>query len=542
MVDAGDGVAEPAISPDGRHVAYRTGSEIWVQDLDRDEARKVVVDDGISALCWSPGSDSIAFLKWNVVLKRVSVQGGPVLTLWELPEGAADKPAWSSDGKSVVFGRGFPSRLYQVPAEGGSPKPLFVVGTSESSHTFQAASFLPDRNGAPRLLMVTGSPDATRIAARDLQTGRLEVLGTGERPVYSPSGHVVYQSAGDLWAMPFSLESLKKTGEPFRVQRGGAYPSVASDGTLVYLGTTGGLQQLIWRDRRGTKLSTIGQPQRRILGPRLSPVGSRVAVTGSDDGVQFDLWISDVLRGTKSRFNSHPALESNPIWTPGGDELTFTSDRNGTADIFRQSGDASREPSVLVATNDNEFAGAWTKDLKYLIYGSCSRGQCDIWYLERKGEQGAYEALPFIRSPFDDWSPTFSPDGRFVIYTSNESGRNEVYVQRFPDAAGKVQVSTNGGTQPRWSRDGRELFYVEEDTLMAVPVDTAAGFSLGAAARLFQDRDGFSRGRGLHWDVSADGKRFVLVETLQKSTLSIRIVQNWFAEFREREPIRRGAQ
>jgi WD40-like Beta Propeller Repeat len=261
-----------------------------------------------------------------------------------------------------------------VSADGGEARPLLQVDGSESRYTFQDPHFLPHRGVGRRLLLVTGFPENTQIAAQDLETGRREVLGLGQRPVYSPTGHIVYETAGDLWAMPFSVSDLKRTGEPFPIQRGASLPGIAADGTLLYLGTTGGLEQLIWRDRKGVKLGSVGQPQRRVRAPRLSPDGGRIAVQGWDDTPQLDIWIHDVTRGSKTRFTSHPASEQTGAWTPEGNLMTFTSLRNGTPDIFMQSADGGGEPKALVATPHNDFGSDWSDDGKYLIYTTCSRG------------------------------------------------------------------------------------------------------------------------------------------------------------------------
>jgi eukaryotic-like serine/threonine-protein kinase len=528
-------VTEAVISPDGRHVAYTTGQELWIQDLDRDDPRKLAEEDGISGLCWSPRSDFVVFGKWTVVLKKVSVQGAPIVTLWELPGGSAQGPNWSSDGKSIVFASGFPARLYEVPADGGEARLLFQIDAAESRYTFQDPHFLPHEGVGRRLLFVTGSSENTQIAAQDLKTGRREILGPGRRPLYSPTGHIVYETAGDVWAMPFSVSDLKRTGEPFPIQRGASLPSIAGDGTLVYLGTTGGQEQLIWRDRKGVKLGPVGQPQTRVRAPRLSPDGSRIAVSGWDDTPQLDIWIHDVTRGPKTRFTTHPASEQTAVWTPQDNMITFTSLRDGTADIFIQSADGSGEPKPLVVTPNNDFGSDWSDDGKYLIYNTCSRGQCDIWYLKRKDGYQDFEASRFIESPFDEYEADFSPDGRFVAYTANDSGRNEVYVRRFPDGTGMKQVSMKGGAQPRWRKDGKELFYVEDVTLVAVRVASVPDFVLGAAEPLFDDKEAFP-GRGMHYDVSFDGRRILMTETVRKANLSIRVVQNWFEELMAKVP------
>ena len=396
-------VTEAVISPDGRHVAYTTGQQLWIQDLDRDDPRKLAEEDGITGLCWSPRSDFVVFAKWTVVLKKVSVQGGPIVTLWELPGGSAQRPNWSSDGRSVVFASGFPARLYEVPADGGEARLLFQVDASASRHTFQDPHFLPHQGVGRRFLLVTGSPESTQIAAQDLETGRREILGPGQRPVYSPTGHIVYETAGDLWAMPFSVSDLKRTGEPFPIQPGASLPSIAADGTLVYLGTTGGLEQLIWRDRKGVKLGAVGQPQTRVRAPRLSPDASRIAVQAWEDIPQLDIWIHNVTRGSKTRLTSHPAPEYDGRWTPQGNMITFTSERGGNADIFMQSADGSGEPKALLVTPHNDFANDWSDDGKYLIYSTCSGGQCDLCVLKRKDGYQDFEASPFIQSPFDEY-------------------------------------------------------------------------------------------------------------------------------------------
>ena len=308
---------------------------------------------------------------------------------------------------------------------------------------------------------------------------------------------------------------------------------MAGDGTLVHLTAGGGLEQLVWRNRQGVKLRSIGQPQNRTEYPRLAPDGTRVVTIGTDKGRPWDVWIHDVARGSKSRFASHPTDQDRPIWTPHGDHITFTSNRNGNPDIFIQQVGSSAGPRALVATPDGDYPYDWSADGKYLLFTRCGTGSCDIWYLLSKPDQNDHEIRPFIEGPADEFSPSLSADGRFVAYTSDESGRHEVYVQRFPEGGGKTLISANGGVGPRWRRDGKELFYIEGDWVIALAIRTTPTISVASASRLFEDKNRFGS-RSLRYDVTPDGQRFVFPETLEEPRPAIRVVQNWLAEFRGR--------
>ena len=287
------------------------------------------------------------------------------------------------------------------------------------------------------------------------------------------TGHIVYQTndeEGGLWALPFTIQTLQPTGEAFPIAQNARFPSIAADGTLVYADYAGGggLQQLIWMDREGSKLGEIGQPQGSIGNPDLSPDERRVAAPGTE-GDNTDIWIHDVDRPVKTRFTFDPARDWVAAWTPSGKEITFTSARSGNADLFTKSADGSGEAEVLVGTPVHEDTPEWSLDGTYLIYNPRRpETMRDLAYRERQQDGSLGEAVMFLQTEFEDAAPKFSPDGRFVVYTSNESGRFEVYVRSFPDGTGRRQISTSGGTQPRWSRDGKETFYVERDTLMAL--------------------------------------------------------------------------
>ena len=381
------------------------------------------------------------------------------------------------------------------------------------------------------------------MMVQNLETGQKELLGPGTLPFYSPSGHIVYQSAPlsyDLWALPFSLDTLKATGEAFPISENSRGPTVAADQTLVYLDSSGsGRRQLVWLDRRGEKTGEIGEAQEGIGSPALSPDGRLVAVT-TTEGSNQDVWVHDIDRGTKARVSRAPEGDWRPSWSPAGEQVAFSSDRAGNWDILLRQADGSGEEQVLAATHHTELLSDWSRDGKYLLYhlDDPEIGP-DLWYLERKEDGSGWEPHPFLQTPSRENVPRLSPDGRYVAYVSDESGQAEVYVQPFPEGGRKVTVSSNGGRKVRWSRDGKELFYVEGQTLVAVSVLTSPTFSVGSATRLFEHpglRDGFNYAP---YDVSADGQRFILAEPVGESAEapepSIRVVENWFEEFRGRQ-------
>ena len=527
-----------AISPDGRHIAYTTrpssASELWIWDLDRLTPRKIETASAAVYPFWSPNSDFVGFGAVGSELKKVSVHGGPASTICAIQAGYRGG-SWSPDGSSIVFsssgGDGF--GLYEVPAQGGTAKPLFEPEESEQQLDQVLPHFLPHQGGSRGLLFAKGATATNlEIVVLDLESGRQDVLAPGSRPVYSPTGHIVYESENTLWALPYSAETLRATGEPFPVSGSGSVASVSRDGTLVYLHSDEtGLRQLIWRDRKGQKLGTIGAPQPQMSMPVLSPDGNQVVVQARDND-NTDIWVHEVARGLKRRLTFDPANDARPTWTPRGDKISFSSDRDGNMDVFTKLADGSGEAERLLATPANEWGYEWSADGKYLV-GS---GEGKLWYMRAEESASTFEKVMFFDTPFDAVSPNLAPDAKFLAYESNESGRYEVYVQPFPQGGAKWQVSTNGGGQPRWHGDGKEIFYVEGDTLMAVSVTTSPAFSVGAAQPLFEDRAVLG-GRGQLYDVTPDGQRFVVVETLGDADTgqAIHVVENWYEEFRERE-------
>jgi Tol biopolymer transport system component len=541
-------IRRPSISPNGRHVAYMTGPDnnrtLWVQDLAQNQPRAIVgpTDLNLSRPFWSPDSQFVGFRSENV-FKKVAVSGGPTVTLAEA-SGASTRAAWTPDGESVIFTS--ERKLFRVPARGGQAE-LWLEAEREGAFAFEPAFFSVDEGTDKLLYAETRTAADAQIVALDRTSGQREILAAGRFPVYAPSGHVIYQSINPVgvWAVPFSVDTMKATGNPFPISENSSEPSIAQDGTLVYWeGPSGtGLQRLAWRDREGKHMGTIGQPQNRIHYPALSPDQKRVAVWGYE-GENNDIWIHDVDRPVKTRLTAEGGNDLWPTWSPAGDRIAFASARTGDRDIYVRRADGSGDASPLLLTEDTaEYMTDWSRDEKTLLFwrrlqGAGGTGVGDIFYLKRK-DDGSYEEFPFLTSEFEETTPQFSPDERFIAYTSNESGTLEIYIQAFPRGGDKRRVSVNGGSQPRWRGDGKELFYVEGDTLMAVPISTSPSLTVGAPEALFSAPGlAYQPNNLVGYDVTPEGDRFVVREAVEAETESepvIRIVQNWFAEFKDHQ-------
>lgn len=359
---------------------------------------------------------------------------------------------------------------------------------------------------------------------------------------------MIYQSTepAGVWAIPFSVDTMQATGNPFPISENGSDPSVSLDGTLVYLegGAATSRMRLVWKDRDGNRLGEIGEPHDgRIEYPGLSPDGSRVVVGDVDD---HDIWVHEVNRPIKTRLTDLPSWEIYPSWSPRGDRIIFSSaeSSSGTRSLHTIRADGSEAPVVfLEAPEARSYVTDWSSDgntilvwRQPLLNPNSPNTNADIWYLKRK-EDGSWDEIPFLESEHREQLAKLSPDGRFIAYDSDQSGEREVYIRSFPDGTGQRRVSANGGTQVRWRDDGQELFYVEADSLMAVPVTTNPTLTIGTARKLFSDDNlRFRVGSWLTYDVTPDGQKFVLREAEQgESEVKIRVVENWYEEFRDRD-------
>jgi dipeptidyl aminopeptidase/acylaminoacyl peptidase len=492
---------------------------------------------------WSPDSEFLAFSAGGG-LKKIRLRDGSPGLLCQNCARAVHGTAWSPDGQSIVFAEGAPSNLFEVPAAGGARQPLLTAeqvrnwnpGRSPLEMGYLGGpKFLPQQAGRRVILFAVGWAAATMVV-RDLDSGREEVLWPavlwpGGSGLYSKTGHVLYrppQGSAEIWARPFSLRTLKAAGEAFQVIKGGVDISLADDGTLVYVDAVSAA--LNWLNRKGARIASVGQPLEGYFYPALSPDGRRAAVETHEDS-NLDIWVYDLQRGARTRLTSHHATDMIPVWSPDSQRVVFSSYRRGNVDVFLAPADGSAGEQAIVSSPNNERVSDWSSDGRRILYSlQTADHEFDIWYAEQSAS--GWKHIPFLQTAARERAARLSPDGRYIAYMSDETGRDEIYVRPFPAGGRKWPISTNGGEQVRWRRDGRELYYIHDGTLTAVPLQPGPEFRPGVPVPLFSNPAFRVPGGEAHYDVAPDGERFLVPERLGGNR-QIHVVQNWFAAFRK---------
>ena len=527
----------PVISPDGRTIAYAAGQGLWVRDLSSPTSRELVKGGTPEYFFWSPDSNYLAYIA-NQKLWKIQVTGGQPSAIAPATfsfGGYTPGGVWTGDGRIMFAPSSAGTEVFVVSADGGEFSKLIERAPNESD--FHKPSLLPQNKG---ILFVVdhseGGPDQIDVLAGSVRKTVLRIKGNAlDSPVYSPTGHILYRrdtGTPGIWALPFSLDKLEATGEAFLVTAQGAWPSVSSDGTLLFTPEEVGLKfQLIWVDRTGKVLETMPESDMQIWYPRLSPDGSRVAFVAGARG-RGAVYIMDLKRRTQSRLTTGEGTFEYPAWSADGRQVYFDIGL-GSQLIFVQSADGNG-PSREVAPG---FNAAMSSDGKTLFFGATREGLGgNLWYLPLDGRDGA-KATPFLEIPGNQRSPKPSPNSRFVAYDSSESGDSEVYIKDFPRGENRWQVSTNGGSHPIWSKKGDRIFFLNGEALMEVEVISQNPLTLGAPHVMFTGSGAtFMRTRG--FDVSADGNRFLTVQQVESSgssTALLTVVENWFAEFKDKQ-------
>jgi len=529
-----------ALSPDGMHVAYvasrRDSPQLYLRAMDSLEAKPIPFTEGASGPFFSPDGQWIGFFA-SGRLKKVSRSGGPAITLCDAPEPRG--ASWGPNDR-IVFARITLSALSEVSAAGGAPRILTSL-KEESSHRWP--EILP---GGKALLFTAATTvsnwDAAQIVVQSLETGeRRVVVQGGICARYSPTGHIVYVRAGTLMALPFDLNRLEVTGTPVPVvegvmqsTEGAAQFSFSNLGWLVYI--PGGIQRvertLVLVNRKGVG-KPLRVPPRPYVSPRLSPDGQRLAVAIQE--TNSDVWVYDLSRDTLSRL-TFGGLSRWPLWTPDGKRLAFQSSSAGPANLFWMPADGSGAVERLTTSEHLHTPHCWSPDGRVLSFTEVhpDTGR-DIWLLPVEGERKPY---PFLQTPSNESAPRFSQDGRWLAYVSDETGRFEVYVQSFPGPGGKWQISTEGGSEPVWNPNGRELFYRNGDKVMAVDIMTETVFTVGKPKVLFEGRYEKSTVSRANYDITPDGQRFLMVKPgeQEQPPTQINVVLNWFEELKRRVP------
>lgn len=535
----------PVVSPDGGQIAFTglaadTRTHLWVQPLDSLSTEMFPGTEGATFPFWSPDSKSIAFFAVGK-LKRIDLSGGPPQTVCDTPGGWSG--AWNPDGV-ILFGNVTGGPLYRVSATGGEPKPASELDPSRQETSHRYPEFLPDgRHFLYYALSSQSGNGGVYVGSLDSKE-RKRILASESAAGYSPAGGLLYVRGGAIMAQQFDWKRLELAGDPMLVaQQAGVFSSpggfaafsVSQNGVLTYRPSSGGNTELIWFDRHGSRGRTVGLPA-EYSNPSLSPDGSRLAAGRMDPQVRTrDLWVFDLKSGTSFRLTLDPADELNPVWTLDGRRIFFTSDRKGIRDIYEKPANGIGTETVVLESKQQKSLDDLSPDGRYLVYDTGGPGGTfsnELWILPLFGDR---KSVPFVHGEFRANQAQFSPNGRFIAYASNESGASEVYVQTFPEQGGKWPISTDGGTEPAWRHDGKELFYIGQTKLMAVEVKTDANsFQPGIPKPLFDIPllpQTTARNR---YVVTPDGQRFLFSAAAKGGDASmINVVVNWPAELRK---------
>jgi Tol biopolymer transport system component len=552
-----------AITPDGARLIYVgvNGTQLFVRALDALEP-SVIAKGSLRSPFVSPDGQWVGFFDGNTSLKKVSITGGPTATI-TVTDSAPRGAAWLPDD-TIVFATANPTTgLLRVSANGGTPAVLTRSDLAEGELDHVLPEVLP--GGESVLFTITartGGLEAAQVALLDLQAGTQKVLvrgGSGAH--YVPTGHLVYGALGTLRAVAFDLERLEPRGTPVPVvsqviatSSGAADAVLAADGTLAYVsGGVGAVQRtLVWVDRRGQE-TPVPVPPRTYVHPRIAPDGRRVVVAANDQ--ENDLWLWDLERSTLTRLTFEPGLDIYPVWTPDGGRLIFGSGRAGPRNVFWQAADGGAAAERLSeGVNQQDPVAVSPDGTRLLVNETNPATGIDLMELElpdsaaSTGGASGRAIVPrqltaLVRTSFIERNGIISPDGRWLAYEANDSGRFEIYVRPYPDVnRGLWQVSTGGGTRPLWSRNGQELFYLSPTgALMRVGVERGSAWAAGTPTKLL-DEGYFSvpgGNLGRTYDISPDGQRFLMIKAggANQAPPQIVVVQNWLEELKRLVPV-----
>jgi Tol biopolymer transport system component len=530
-------VSVPVISPDGRTVVFLASFEgkrfIYARPLDSLTAQRLAGTDDASLPFWSPDSRYLAFFT-EKKLKKIEVTGGSPQTICDVRSPGSG--TWNREGV-ILFGQEN-APIQRVSASGGNAAPALKLDESRKETGHYSPSFLPDGRHFLYESWITTSEDSAIFVASLDGPDRKLLLKNDSNAIYAAPGFLLFARETTLMAQPFDAARLQLSGEPFPVTEQviftGQYSysnfSISETGTMVFCSGSISHRQLVWFDREGKSLGPVGPPGEYndiVLSPDEKRVATQRIVSGNSD-----IWLLDLARGLPSRFTFEAATEDDPVWSPDGSTILFSSTRNGRFDLFRKISSGAGNEDLLSKSETDKDGTDWSADGRFVLFDQAgSSGGTDIWILPLFGDGKPY---PLLQSPFSEYQGHFAPDGKWFAYTSNESGRTEVYVQSFPPSGGKWQVSTGGGAQPHWRRDGKELFYIATDRkLMAVDVKFGSTFETSAPKALFQTQVVRYEAPN-RYVVIGDGRRFLVNSPVEEvSQTPITVVLNWTSGLRK---------
>jgi Tol biopolymer transport system component len=533
------------VSPDGSRVVFggrdAAGKvQLWIRPLDSYTATPLAgTENGILPF-WSPDGRFIGFFADNK-LKRIEASGGAAIALQDV-DGLGG--AWAPNGDILFTEPSGP--VFRLPAGGGKAEPVTKLDAARGETAHRYPFFVPD--GKHFLYLALKLAGGRNDPANRIWVGSLD--GAPAKPLVATNfnaqyadGHLLFIRGGDfggsLLAQPFDPVRLETSGSPVTVFEQvslygdflgiGDY-SVSSNGTLVFDSSLL-VRRLEWYDRKGSPIGTFGEPAPQF-GPKISPDGSRVAVAVYEPGTQTtQIWVGEVARGVRTRLTTGPSSNTGPIWSPDGSRIAFQSDRKHQADIYMRASDGSGPEEAITDEEGQRIPTDWSRggQITYLDREAAGGRLMQVSAVPVSPPRKPFTVIPRAQKDFG-FSVRVSPDGRWVAYDLDESGRPEVYAVSFPEGRSRVQISNNGGIGPKWARGGREILYTDfNGNLMSVEIDANRGLRAGAPKRLFQFPEG-SIGLGFGWDVTPDGERFLIcVPVIKSSSVPLNVVMNWTA-------------
>ena len=533
-----------AISPNGQRLAYvaiRNGvQQLFVRQLDSYEAIPLPGTEGAQAPFFSPDSAWVGFFAGGS-LKKVSLAGGTAISICE--SGGVGGATWGKDD-AIIFAPSLASGLLRVSAGGGKPHELTALDRSKGESSHRWPQLLPGDKAMLFTIAAGVGWDGFDVAALRLDTGEIStVINGGHTGRFVPTGHLVHYRAGELSAVPFDPINLGIIGKSSvtvakGIRESGTFTaaeySFSNTGALAYVPAS--LRQLdrrlVWVDREGNVEPIPAAGVRTYysepwFGLSISPDGQRAAVEVTAG--KIEIWIYDIARGTMTRLTTEGGSSQCPIWTPDGTRITYLGYREGFRNIYWKNADGTGAEDRLTTGGNMQIPLSWSREGNFLAFSeiNSTTGQ-DIYTLRLDGDEGQKS---FLNTSFNEFDGRFSPDGRWLAYFSNETDRDEVYVQPFPGPGPRERISIEGGTAPRWASSGRELFYRNGDKMMVVDIQTEPTFKAGTPRLLFEGQFGA-------WDVAPDGQRFLMVQSVEpeQPPTKIHLILNWFEELKEQVP------
>ena len=534
-------IGAPRVSPDGRYLAFNVTdaagiTRIWVRQMNALTAQPLPGTDGASRPFWSPDSRFLGYMAQGKLMK-IDVSGGPAQKICDAPTGSDG--SWSPEGVILFDGRGS-DPIYRVPASGGTPVPAVKHDAARKDRIVGWPEFLPDGRHFIYLAQNEKLEDSTyRIG--QLDSDESQPFSSGQTMLsYAPPGYLLFVRDQTLVVQPFDAKTMKTGGDVVPLAEkigtdavGLATFSVSREGTLAYrVGQTG--SRLLWVDRTGRELETLEEAG-DYTSPSISPDGKRMAFTLADRRTaKQDLWVRDLARGVNSRLTFGPGDNAASIWSPDGAVTVFRSTREGTGDLYQKPSNGQGEEKLLLKTELNKLATDWSRDGRYILYQEFDpKADWGVWALPTFGDR---KPVPVVVGAFNESNGLFSPDGHFVAYRSNESGRSEIYVQSFPDATGKWQVSNAGGSDPAWRADGKEIIYRAPDQrIMSVDIQLGQTVQVSVPKVLFAGRVSASGNARNRYAITPDAQRLLFTAPPGRDALTpTTVVLNWSAELQRR--------